>query len=475
MRISRLVPLLFFVLAACALPSRPGPAPRAAGIDTVALRAHTWFLAQDALRGRATGDPVTLQAAHYIVAQCRALGLEPVAESYLHPVPLVDAGLGATSHVQVVGAGDTVSAVFGRDFLVTGGDVAALGMAIAGRAVWLGDPDSLAAVLPNLSDRIGVTAGLPDPAAAERLAAAGATALVALVGDDATLSRVANAFGTPLRFSEPAPSSYFAPIPVVVGGTQLTRALAPVARGTERQVTIRLDPAPRDVPGWNVACLLRGSDPSRADTAIGFTAHYDHLGVGTPVDGDSVYNGFSDNAAGVAMVLAIAKAMGTGPTFRPRHSALFLFFTGEELGLLGSDWWVAHPPWPLERLRAVINLDAGAPPARVWSWRLAGGTGSWLGALGVDVAAEHGWTATLSTPRANSDYFPFHRMGVPAVFPIPTSAPYEGLTTDSSVALRRRWDRYHHRGDEWFAAFPFAGLARYAEYAMWIGLAVDGR
>jgi hypothetical protein len=305
------------LLAACA-PAAP-PAPRAAAtIDTLALRAHTWFLSHDALRGRGSRDPVILHAARYLVAQCLALGLEPVGKEWFQAVP---------------------------------------------------------------------TAG---PAAV------------------------------------------------------------------------------------NVGCLLRGRDPALAGTAIAFTAHYDHLGIDEPVAGDSIYNGFSDNAAGVAMLLAIAQALRQ-PELAPRHSVLLLFFTAEERGLLGSRWWVEHPLWPLARIAAVINLDAGAPPGRPRTWRVAGGEGSWLGALAREVAATRGWTASVSAARANSDYHPFHRLGIAAVFPIPGPGPYEGLSADSSDALRRRWDRYHQPGDEWFADFPFAGVARYAEYALAIALAVDRR
>ncbi|MEX0692187.1 MAG: M28 family peptidase [Gemmatimonadales bacterium] len=441
-------------------------------IDTLALRGHTRVLSHDSLRGRGTGDPGTRVAAEYIAAQCRAHGLEPVGASYFHAVPLADAGLDAKSTVIVQGS-DRVVLTHGRDFLVTGGDLATLGVVRQGRAVWLGDLDSLPAALPMLGDVIGVTAGVPDHPLATRLAASGVLAVVALLGDNATLRRYGDAYGVPLRFVDPAPSSFFAPIPVVVGGARLTQALLPVVGGGELSVSVRLHPAPQPVEAVNVACKLRGTDPARADTAIAYTAHYDHLGVRQPVDGDSIYNGFSDNAAGVAMLLGIADAWrGEGG---PRHTVLFLFFAAEERGLLGSDWWVAHPPWPLAQTRAVINLDAGAPPAPVINWRLAGGTASWLGALGRDVAEARGWTAVFSEPRANSDYFPFHRRGVPAVFPIPTPAPYEGMTEEQSQALRRRWDRYHHPGDHWSADFPFTGLARYAEYAWRIGQAVDRR
>ena len=91
------------------------------------------------------------------------------------------------------------------------------------------------------------------------------------------------------------------------------------------------------------------------------------------------------------------------------------------------------------------------------------------------MAAAHGWSATTSPATANSDYFPFARRGVPAIFIIPGPAPYEGLSADSSQALRHRWDRYHQPGDAFYEDFPFVGLQRYAEYAYRIALAVDGQ
>src|SRR5262249_32298792 len=157
-------------------------------------------------------------------------------------------------------------------------------------------------------------------------------------------------------------------------------------------------------------------------TAIVFTAHYDHLGVGVPDSrGDSIYNGFSDNAAGVAMLLTIGNGLAKRPNGRPRHTIILLFFTGEEMGLLGSDYYVANPLWPLQTTKGVINLDAGAPPARPWSWRLAAAKSPLL-QLAQDVAADHGWSATTSPATPNSDYFPFARVGVPAIFIVPGSA-----------------------------------------------------
>jgi len=266
---------------------------------------------------------------------------------------------------------------------------------------------------------------------------------------------------------------------VVLGPDLSRRLMGGIPSGTKAvtlsdSIAVRIRYERRPVTASNVACLLPAMDPRAGDTAIAFSAHYDHLGVGMPdARGDSIYNGFSDNAAGVGMLLSIAQALGARGN-RPRHATLFLFFTGEEQGLLGSDYYVARPLWPLKKMLGVINLDAGAPPARPWSWRIAGGDRGALGRIAQDVAADHGWSAITSPATPNSDYFPFARSGVPAIFIVPGPGPYQGLTADSSAALRRRWDHYHDPADEWSADFPFAGLGRYAEYAFYIGQALDG-
>jgi Zn-dependent M28 family amino/carboxypeptidase len=219
----------------------------------------------------------------------------------------------------------------------------------------------------------------------------------------------------------------------------------------------------------NVAALLPGADPALRDEYVVFTAHHDHLGISAPDErGDSIYNGFSDNAAGSAMLLAIAEAMARGP--RPARSTLFLWFTGEERGLLGSDWFAAHPTLAPARLAAVINLDAGAPPAPCVQWRISGADYSTLGRTAIEVARRNGWDATAAPASPNSDYFPFLRIGVPAVSIVPGPGAYEGMTTETSRALFRRWDRYHQAGDHWFPDFPFAGLLRYADYAYQLGM-----
>jgi hypothetical protein len=328
--------------------------------------------------------------------------------------------------------------------------------------------------LPSLDGRIAVLAGVARVDVAALLARHGVSGIIQVVGDAENFALYAASRGQTLTIlrDSTVTSSFYPEVPAVLVGPSVLPALG--TPGATAAVVVGFDRRP--ISASNVACLLPGTGKSQRDSVIAFTAHYDHLGISVPdATGDSIYNGFSDNAAGVAMLLAIGEALQRPPEQGLEYGALFLFFTGEERGLLGSDYFVAHPAFPLDRIRAVINLDAGAPPARPWTWRIAGGEGNPLGALATDVAAARGWSVTLSPATANSDYFPFTRVGVPAIFIIPGPAPYEGLSADSSQALRRRWDRYHQASDAYDEAFPFVGLQRYAEFALRIAEAIGGR
>lgn len=463
-------------LSGCAPPRATSPlTPAGAGIDTLALRAHTSFLADDLLAGRATGSVGAAIAARYIESQCRAIGLRPAGgdAAFTQAVPLDDVvPRGDATWLDIGGVRLTVM----RDFLLTGGVPGAL-HGFRGPSAYAGTADDIRrdpAGLPDLRGAVAVVIGVARADVAALLADRGAVGIVQVVADADTYAAYAASRGGGLMTLRDTAtvSSFYPRLPAVIVGPRGAAALR--TPGDTVRLTAVFDR--RRLEAHNVACLLPGRDPSRRDTAIVFTAHYDHLGISIPDEtGDSIYNGFSDNAAGVAMLLAIGKQLATRSEGPLRHAVLLLFFTGEERGLLGSDYFVAHPTYPLGRMRAVINLDAGAPPARPWSWRLAGGDTGPLGPIARDVAAARGWSTTVSPATPNSDYFPFARMGVPAVFLVPGPAPYEGLSADSSQALRRRWDRYHQPGDAYDDAFPFTGLQRYAEYALLIAEAVDAR
>jgi hypothetical protein len=128
-------------------------------------------------------------------------------------------------------------------------------------------------------------------------------------------------------------------------------------------------PTARDV---NVVGIIPGADPKGADSAVVIGAHFDHLGVGRPVNGDSIYNGADDDGSGVVAVLGVARALAAGP--QPRRSVVVLLTTGEEVGLLGTRWYLEHPVVPLARTVADLQVEMiGRPDS------LAGGPGrAWL-------------------------------------------------------------------------------------------------
>lgn len=115
----------------------------------------------------------------------------------------------------------------------------------------------------------------------------------------------------------------------------------------------------RDFISPNVIGMIGGSDPELKNTYLIISAHYDHLGIGTPVKGDSIFNGALDNAIGVSVLLELASAF-SGLEIKPKRSILFMALTGEEFGLLGSSYYVDNPITPLHNTIADINIDGVA-------------------------------------------------------------------------------------------------------------------
>ena len=181
--------------------------------------------------------------------------------------------------------------------------------------------------------------------------------------------------------------------------------------------TLDTFPGSRRRPGVNVVGMVRGTDPRIADQVVLVDAHYDHLGIGAPVNGDSIYNGADDDASGTTAVLEIARSIAAGPP--PRRSILFVATTGEEVGLLGTRWFIAHPPVTLKSIVANLEIEMiGRPDS------LAGGPGrAWLtGYARSSMGAAFSAAGLAIVPDARpsqhfferSDNIAFARMGIPA-------------------------------------------------------------
>ena len=163
-------------------------------------------------------------------------------------------------------------------------------------------------------------------------------------------------------------SGYFQRVPVAFVERNGRRGLALLQSLAARDT---IAPASR-ANVMNVLGIIEGSDPTLQSEVVLIGAHYDHLGIRRNESPDSIYNGADDDASGVVAVLSIARALATGSP--PRRTVIVGAMTGEEVGLLGTRWYVAHPVRPLASMVANMEIEMiGRPDS------LAGGPGrGWL-------------------------------------------------------------------------------------------------
>lgn len=467
------------------LPAAGEPGPLAAqAIDTVALESHARFLADDLLEGRAPASRGERLAALYLTTRLGALGLRPLpaTDGYRLPVPLTAVHVDRERvAVRLSGSGGTRE-LHPPDFYHPGGSRSAF-RDFGGPLLYAGSTPDAEAGLEG-TDVAGTVVILTPPFSGlteveERLLLRGASGAITLVPDSAFYERLRVVRGPTRHFlpdgvRDPANQSA---LPSLVGGPAMIRALGLEGRAgaaleralpLERDIAVRFPHETETRTGHNVAGYLPGADPALGGEWVLYVAHYDHVGFGEPTAGDSLWNGFVDNAVGCAMLLEIARALAEDP---PARSVAFLFVTAEEQGLLGSNWFVHRAPLPLERVHAVINLDGGAPPAPPVEWGVVGADASGAGRVARAIIEAHGWTVNDVGFGPQSDHWPFHLAGLPTLMLFPGSA-LEGLTAEEADALTDRWLKPHTAEDEWSPAYPLAGIGRYAELALEIGRAL---
>lgn len=217
-------------------------------------------------------------------------------------------------------------------------------------------------------------------------------------------------------------SGFFQRVPVALvtqsrtlgNGTVVTSVRPALYPGFSALDTV---PADRRRTAVNVVAMLRGSDPLLRDSVVLVDAHYDHLGIGPAVNGDSVYNGADDDGSGVVAVLEIARTLASGPPVK--RSVIFLTTTGEEVGLLGTRWYLEHPVVPLNRMTANLEIEMiGRPdslaggPGHAWLTGFERSTmGSMFAAAGLPIEADKRPDEQFFM---RSDNIAFARAGIPA-------------------------------------------------------------
>ena len=242
------------------------------------------------------------------------------------------------------------------------------------------------------------------------------------------------------------------------------------------QMIAHLSAKTETITSYNVAARLAGK--TRPDETVIYTAHHDHLGIGLPdANGDRIYNGAVDNATGIAHLLEQARAFARRP--RTDRSVVFLAVGAEEKGLLGSEYYVANPLYPLAKTVAVLNTDSMGVwgPARNFS---ISGTAR-LGLLDA-LIAQAGQSNRTFTPDPRpeaggffrSDHFPFAKAGVPAIsFRSGNDLATGGLARGDALSSEYTAKRYHQPDDEFNAAWDFTGMVQDAQllHAVGYGLA----
>jgi len=202
----------------------------------------------------------------------------------------------------------------------------------------------------------------------------------------------------------------------------------------------------------NVVGVLPGS--TRADEAVLYMAHWDHLGKHEGETGDNIYNGAVDNATGVAGILEVADAM-THQQTPPERSVVFLAVTLEESGLLGSQYYVNHPTFPLDKIAGVINIDAMSVNGRARDLTVTGFGSSELEDLLKPLAAKqgrslHAESSVQSGFYFRSDHFNFAKAGVPALYADGGEDLLDGgVEAGKRAAEAYGKDRYHSPKDEY--------------------------
>jgi hypothetical protein len=466
--------------AAALLTIAASPAPKM-DADTAAWWATTAELSNDKMEGRDTGSEAYLRAAQLVAAKFAAAGLKPAGEngSWFHDVPMHEVRVERAA----VRAGKTPLR-FLHDLTISPNEatparVDAL-LAYGGYCA--------AESIGHVRGRIVICHGTRKqglPSAAEREKAArdaGAAGILTIADPGFTVEppRWPYAYARTVRRADEKPDKDPF-LKMTLNADSLGKLLAGTRRnasaliragsagkplpsfGIPRRLTAHFTLRQHDISSPNVLALLPGGDPKLAGQAILLGAHLDGYGYGEPVNGDRLYNGTLDDAAYVALLIRLAERR-QGKAFR--RPILFAAWTGEEKGLLGSRWYVAHPVVPLSRIAGVINLDQLRP---IFPLKLMTVHGLNDSSLGDDVRAVAGSLGIQvqedPEPERNllrrTDHWPFMQAGVPA-----TNFVFGFRPGSKSEQIYRQWYRtgYHKPQDDLNQPMDFKAAADFNRF-----------
>ncbi len=331
------------------------PDPATLTGESTGTMEHVRYLADDALEGRDVASPGERCAATYIVDRFEAAGLQPAGADgdWLQPFEVRTGSRLGDDNALVMAGEETAPGADWAPFGFSGSGRVEAALVYAGATLPPDSSEAAAAlegriVVLDLAAADATGGSLPDdPHFVASLAARRGAAAVILLSPEGT--------DLPEFDGERRP---FVPIPALEARGARADAIRTAAQaGETATVAAAVEAAMGEAR--NVVALLPGSDPDRADEVVILGAHYDHLGRGGAgsLDPDSrdIHNGADDNASGTAALLEAAERLADGPT--PARPVLFIAFSGEERGLLGSAHYVSHPTVPVDDAVAMLNMD----------------------------------------------------------------------------------------------------------------------
>ena len=254
------------------------------------------------------------------------------------------------------------------------------------------------------------------------------------------------------------------------------RDFEPVPLGVTTSLAMDVDIT--RVQSANILGLIEGSDPELKDEVVVYTAHHDHLGIGTPnEDGDTIYNGAMDNATGVAQVMAIAKAIKALPE-APRRSVLINLVGAEEQGLLGSEYYAANPTFAPGKIAANLNYDGGNIWGHTHDVTFIGLGKSTIDEIAGLIAEEQGRVVKPDQFSDKgyfyrSDQFSFAKIGVPAMY-LDTGTDFVDRAPEWGREQQNHYTEvnYHQPTDEYDPSWNLDGMVDDALLGYWTGLAI---
>lgn len=464
-------------------------------VDKEKIKSHITYLADDKLKGRQPGKEGYQMAVDYVVNQFTQIGITPGGDNgtYIQKLILRRATVDnkMSKAVLIDQSGNVDSLAAGKDIFIVPGVIqhevqveaplvfVGYGIDIPGKYSDYGNIDVKGKIVVFLN---GSPQGLDLPSTIMAHFNNPASKIEIATQKGAIGAMIAPASPTAAISSSGTTAAAMNPEKTIAYGRSVAGNLKAFSRVpystlqrlffnsnkslTQSSLRLKYTSSFSDIESYNVIGKIIGTDKKLKDEYVVHTAHLDHVGIGKPIKGDSIYNGAHDNASGVASLLEISRVYKEST--KPLRSVLIVMVTAEEMGLLGSAYFAGNPTVPKSQIVADVNTDMPTLIAPLLSVAPLGAEHSSL-VKNVDFACQQLGIVRQQDPMPEevrfirSDQYSFVQQGIPALH-----VKYGTLTKDNSfdlVEFTKKWrdENYHRPSDEITNNFDFDAARNYVQ------------